>query len=53
VLVGGVAVPRECLKPTSAGRLESDGYSSSHAADSHALTSLGIPSGIQMLDGIH
>jgi hypothetical protein len=36
LLVGGVAVPRQRHEAAPDGRLESDGYSCSHATDSHA-----------------
>jgi len=53
VLVWGVAVPREHLQTAAIRGLESDGNSRSHAPDSHASSSLGIPSRIQMSDAIH
>ena len=43
MLVRGVAIPRERLQAAAIRRLESDGNSSSHAPDSHALRSAGNP----------
>ena len=53
MLVRGVAVPRQRLQTAAVGRPESNGNSGSHAPDSHALRSEGIPSRIQMSDAIH
>src|SRR5450756_1387982 len=53
MLVWGVAIPRESLQTAAISGLESDGYSGSHAPDSHASSQMGIPSGIQMSDAIH
>ena len=41
------------FRPTAISGLETDGYSGSHAPNSHASGPLGIPSGIQMSDAIH
>jgi len=48
MLVWGVAIPRESLQTAAISGLERDGYSGSHAPDSHASSQMGIPSGIQM-----
>jgi hypothetical protein len=53
MLVRAVAVPRQRLQTAAVGRLKSDGNSCSHAPDSHAFRSRGIPSRIQMSDAIH
>src|ERR1700749_3128733 len=53
MLVWGVAVPRQRLQTAAVGRPESNGNSGSHAPDSHAFRSRGIPSRIQMLDAVH
>src|SRR6201981_1693408 len=53
MLVWGVAVPRQRLQTAAVGRPKSDGNSGSHAPDSHAFRSRGIPSRIQMLDAVH
>jgi hypothetical protein len=53
MLVWGVAIPREHLQTAAISGLESDGNSGSQAPNSHASSSLGIPSGIQMSDAIH
>ena len=53
MLVQAVAVPRQRLQTAAVGRLKSDGNSGSHAPDSHAFRSRGIPSRIQMSDAIH
>jgi hypothetical protein len=50
MLVRSVAVPRQRLQTAAVGRLKSDGNSGSHAPDSHAFRSGGIPSRIQMSD---
>jgi len=53
MFVGGIAIPRKRRQPPPAGRLESDGYSRSHATDSHAFPAGGILCGTQMLDADH
>jgi len=53
MFVEGVAVPREHLQTAAIGGVKSDGYSGAHQPESHAVTPLGILSGIQMLDAIH
>src|ERR1700733_13602034 len=50
MLVRAVAVLRQHLQTAAVGRLKSDGNSGSHAPDSHAFSSRGIPSRIQMSD---
>jgi hypothetical protein len=53
MLVWGVAIPREHLQTAAISGLEGDGNSGSHAPESHASGSMGIPFGIQMSDAIH
>jgi hypothetical protein len=53
MLLWGVAIPRQHLQTAAISRLQSDRNSDSHATDLHALSPLGIPSGIQMSDVIH
>jgi hypothetical protein len=53
MLVRGVAVPCQRLQTAAVGRLKSNGNSGSHAPDSHAFSSRGIPSRIQLSDAIH
>ena len=52
-LMPGVAIPRERRQTAAVIGLELDGNSGSHAPDSHATSSPGIPLRIQMLDLIH
>src|ERR1700722_12167525 len=47
MLVRAVAVPRQRLQAAAVGRLKSDGNSCSHAPDSHAFRSRGIPPGFK------
>ena len=49
----GVAVPRQRRKASPHGRLECDGYSSSHATDPHARPAKGTLSGTHALDEVH
>jgi hypothetical protein len=53
VLLGGVAVSDETLKPFPIRGRRRHGYSRAHLAESHAPTRLGIHSGIQLSEFIH
>jgi hypothetical protein len=48
-----VAISRERSQTATIRGPEGDGYSGSHAPDSHTLSLSGIPSGIQMSELIH
>jgi len=48
-----VAIPYERLQPEAIGSCNSDGNTSAHAQDSHAIGLKGIPRGIQISDLIH
>ena len=48
-----IAIPHERLQTETVGRRDDDGNTRSHASDSHAIGSSGIPRGIQMSDLIH
>jgi hypothetical protein len=53
LLLRHVAIPHERLQTETVGRSNDDGNTRSHASDSHAIGSSGIPQGIQMSDLIH
>jgi hypothetical protein len=53
VLLRRVAVFDQSAQPIKVGRRHRNGNAGSHAADSHAASPPGIPTGIQMSDAIH
>ena len=53
VLLGRVAVLNQSAEPIELGGRDGNGNPSAHAADSHAPSPPGIPTGIQMSDAIH
>ena len=53
MLMRRVAISRQRSQTATISRLEGDGYSGSHAPDSHRSSLSGIPSGIQMSELIH
>ena len=53
MLMRGVAIPRERRQTAAVTGLECDGNSGAHPPDSHAMSPVGIPPRIQMLDLIH
>jgi len=53
LLLRHIAIPHERLQTETVGRSNDDGNTRSHAPDSHAIGSSGIPQGIQMSDLIH
>src|SRR5665213_1943077 len=53
MLMRRVAISRERSQTATISRLEDDGYSGSHAPDSHRSSPSRIPSGIQMSELIH
>src|SRR5437879_4537209 len=53
VLLRRIAVLQNNLQPPAFRRLQRDGYSRSHASDSHVRRRVGIPDAIQMSDWNH
>ena len=53
LLLRHIAIPHERRQTETIGWSNDDGNTRSHAPDSHAIGSSGIPQGIQMSDLIH